>query len=153
MGIRGLYTILAAMGMVLCAAVPSPATWRPEYAANPPAVREWFAAQIVMPLAAERIFHVLPDATVSCCSHADRLRTKFIARHGGDSWAYYPDPKCIDDGCPLRAIPSDTIHPEEIHAMRAKDDSLPEFEAMRREGVLMIWNDEVTCFWPPQAGM
>lgn len=90
---------------------------------------------------------------ISCCDHADRLRTKFVGTGNGDVWYYYPDPTCTHKGCRLVRIPDDVIHPEEIKALDPKDDQLPEFDQMREEGVLMIFAGQITCFWPPQTGI
>ncbi len=52
-------------------------------------------------------------------------------------------------GCKLLVIPDDVVHEGEIHAKDPKDDTLPEFDAMRREGVLFIYLGQPSCFWPP----
>jgi len=122
------------------------ATYKPEYAKNPPSVQEWFKSAQLTPQARARLF------IAGCCEHADRLRTKFVPRSDGE-WSFYPDPNCTAAGCQLLPIPSDTIHEDTIRAFDPKDDGLPEFDAMRREGVLFIWNGQVTCFWPPEPGI
>ncbi|HET9285718.1 MAG TPA: hypothetical protein VFR24_27515 [Candidatus Angelobacter sp.] len=129
------------------ALAPAQATYKPEYEAAPQAVREWFQHQLIMPAAQPRL------GWVSCCDHADRLRTKFVGTNNGDTWYYYTDPNCTQKGCKLARIPDDVIHPEEIRALDPKDDQLPEFDQMREEGVLMIFASKVTCFWPPQTGI
>jgi len=37
-----------------------------------------------------------------------------------------------------------------IHALNFYADRLPEFDQMRREGVLFIYQDKPVCFWPPE---
>jgi hypothetical protein len=75
--------------------------------------------------------------------------TKFVADTGHE-WSYYPDPNCAHKGCRLKPIPDDVVHEDEIHAPDPADDSLPEFELMRQQGVLFIYHGEPSCFWPPQ---
>jgi hypothetical protein len=77
------------------------------------------------------------------------LRAKFVADAEGD-WSYYPDPKCTTKECPLTPIPNDIVHQDGIHALNPYDDRLPEFDQMRREGVLFIYQDQPACFWPPE---
>jgi hypothetical protein len=84
-----------------------------------------------------------------CCEHADRLKTKFVADAEGD-WSYYPNPECITKECPLQPVPNDIVHQDGIHALNPYDDRLPEFDQMRREGVLFIYQGEPACFWPPE---
>lgn len=126
------------------------ATWKPEYASNPPAVTAWFKEARVAggcdSSDKARAWHRL--GICGCCENADRLRTKFVAAASGD-WSYYPDPNCTTKGCALKPIPDDVVHEDEIHAANGFDDTLPEFDAMRREGVLFIYQGEPSCFWPP----
>jgi hypothetical protein len=121
----------------------SPITYKPEYDKNPAAIREWFKNAETTPLARLRL------GFKSCCEHADRLMTKFVALPDNE-WAFYPDPACTVRGCKLLPIPQDIIHNEGIHAIDPKDENLPEFEAMRREGVFFIYAGRPTCFWPPE---
>lgn len=135
--------------LLLLLVFPASATFKPEYANNPKAVQDWFHAQTIMPDAGVRLGF---GRNASCCDHADRLFTKFVGS-GLSEWKYYEDPNCTHEGCKLLDIPNDTVHPEEIHALDPKDDALPQFDAMRREGVLMIYAGRVTCFWPPSPGI
>jgi hypothetical protein len=128
------------------------ATWKPEYAKNPPAVTQWFKEARVAggcdssPKA--KAWHRL--GICGCCEHADRLKTKFVADASGD-WSYYPDPDCTTKGCDLKPIPNDIVHEDRIRALNPYDDRLPEFDQMRREGVLFIYQGLPACFWPPES--
>lgn len=121
-------------------------TWKPEYSKVPQPVIDWFKAQLVKGGAKGHAYQRL--GIVECCEHAERLRTKFVAIPGQE-WMYYPDPNCITKGCMLLPIPDDVTHEEEIHALKPEDDNLPEFIEMRKEGVIMIYNGQPSCFWPP----
>lgn len=144
----GIALVTLAFIMLLTWLAPAGATWKPQDGKEPPpAVRNWFAAQaIATPSARKRLDVYL------CCNDAERLRTKFKPRADGN-WSYYPDPNCVTDGCPLAPIPSDVEHQETIRALDPKDDGLPEFEEMRREGVLMIYHGQPSCFWAPEPGI
>lgn len=124
---------------------PAHATWRPEYAKNPQAVRDWFVAATPTKAAGARL------GIATCCEQAERLMTRFVG--AGTEWSYYPDPDCAHKGCKLLPIPNDVVHEEPIRALDPADNDLPEFKAMRREGVLFIWNGKPTCFWPPEGGI
>jgi hypothetical protein len=110
--------------------IATEATWKPEYAKNPPAVTAWFKDSRTRRLRQQ------PEAKAwnrlgicGCCEHADRLKTKFVADAEGD-WSYYPDPKCTTKECPLKPIPNDIVHQDGIHALNPYDDRLPEFDQM-----------------------
>ena len=82
--------------------------------------------------------------------------TKFVHKDGHE-WEYYPDPNCTVKGCKLEPIPDYIVHEERIESRIFKDDNLPEFQQMRREGVLFICNiyscmGKPACFWPPEEG-
>jgi hypothetical protein len=129
----------------------SDATWKPEYAKNPPAVTAAFKEARV-PGGCDssqkaKAWH--PLGICGCCEHADRLKTKFVADAEGD-WSHYPDPECTTKECPLKPIPNDIVHQDGIHAFNPYGDRLPEFDQMRREGVLFIYQDHPECFWPPE---
>jgi hypothetical protein len=121
------------------------ATWKPSYGESPAAVQQWFRSAEIMPAARARL------GVYTCCEQAERLMTKFVGT--GTEWSYYPDPNCTHNGCALLPIPNDVVHEEPIRAIDPKDDDLPEFQAMRSEGVLFIWNGKPTCFWPPEGGI
>lgn len=126
----------------LAALVPAEATWKREYAGTPEAVQQWFRSARLTPEAQTRIgFH-------NCCDQSDRFDTQFRVNRqtAGDEWYFR-------DGDNWRRIPDDVIHKDEIRAANPEDDKLPEFEEMRRQGVLFIYNGNPTCFWPPQGGI
>lgn len=77
------------------------------------------------------------------------MRTKFVGEKGKE-WSYYPDPNGMVKGCTLLPIPDWVTHDEDIHVLNGYDDRLPEFNQMRREGVLFIYKDKPSCFWPPE---
>ncbi len=137
---RGLAAALAIAG-VLCA-MPAGATWKPEYADAPQAVRDWFRAARLTEAARQRL------SFQNCCDQSDRFDTQFrVDKHtAGDAWYYRDGDKWV-------RIPDDVIHDDEIHAKDPKDDALPEFEEMRRQGVLFIYNGTPTCFWKPAGGI
>ena len=139
-------SLLFALLFLDLALKPAAATWKPEYGKSPLAVQDWFKGARTTPQAALRLNFSY------CCEQAERLRTKFIGRANGE-WSYYPDPGCTKTGCALLPIPNDVIHDDPIKANDPKDDNLPEFEAMRREGVLFIYGGRPTCFWPPEGGI
>lgn len=120
------------------------ATYKPEYAKNPEAVQKWFQDAAPPTAGAARL------GIGRCCNDAERLMTKFVASKKGD-WEYYIDPNCTSAGCPTLPIPNDVVHEDEIKASDPKDNDLPEFKAMRREGVLFIWQGKPSCFWPPES--
>jgi hypothetical protein len=122
------------------------ATWKPEFGKSPAAVQQWFRDAAPTPAARARL------NIFRCCEKAERLMTKFVGRPGGE-WSYYPDPACTAPGCRLTPLPNDIVHEDAIRAPDPKDDGLPEFAAMRREGVLFIWDGKPTCFWPPEGGI
>ena len=138
-------SLLFALLFLDLALKPAAATWRPEYAKSPQAVQQWFRSAEVTPAVRARL------GIYTCCTGAERLVTKFVG--AGTEWSYYPDPNCTRAGCSLLPLPNDIVHEEPIKAIDPKDDNLPEFQAMRREGVLFIWNGKPTCFWPPEGGI
>jgi hypothetical protein len=85
--------------------IASDATWKPEYAKNPPAVTARFKEARV-PGGCDnsqkaKAWNRL--GICGCCEQADRLKTKFVADTEGD-WSYYPDPGCTTKGCLLKPI-------------------------------------------------
>ncbi len=131
---------LAIAGVLLVA--PAGATWKPEYGSSPPSVHAWYRHAQVTEAARGRF------GFQNCCDKSDRFETKFRVDRAtaGDAWYYLVDGQWV-------RIADDVIHSDEIHAIDPKDDALPEFEQMRREGVLFIYNGNPTCFWPPQGGI
>jgi hypothetical protein len=132
--------------LVLALTYPAYATWKPQYRQSPQSVQDWFVTARTTPAARAGL------KIGGCCEQAERLKTKFILRENTD-WSYYLDPTCTQAGCPLRPIKSDVVHDDPIRAFYPEDDDLPEFKAMRREGVLFVWKHEPTCFWPPEPGI
>jgi hypothetical protein len=125
--------LLALACLVPAALLPAGATWKPEFGRSPQAVQDWFAAAEIaggQGGPAHRRLHIL-----KCCNQAERLRTRFVATPG-HQWSYYPDAACIVKGCPILPVPDDVVHRDRIRAPDPKDDALPEFQEMRREGVL-----------------
>lgn len=118
------------------------ATWKPEYAKSPNAVQDWFKEAQVTKEAQLRL------GFKNCCDQSDRFDTQFRVDRStaGDSWFYRVDGQWV-------RIPDDVIHSDEIHASNPDDDKLPEFEQMRREGVLFVYDGRPACFWPPQGGI
>jgi hypothetical protein len=146
-GISFIVAIIILVAIVLIVtANTAGATWKPEYKNNPQAVQDWFQAAKPPLTGAARLGISL------CCNDAERLMTKFVPSRNGD-WSFYPDPACTHAGCKLLPIPNDVVHDDTVHAIDPKDDALPEFEAMRREGVLFIWQGKPSCFWPPRSGI
>jgi hypothetical protein len=133
--------VLVAAVLILIA-IPAAATWKPEYGASPPAVQSWFRQAQVTQEAQKRIHFQ------NCCDQSDRFDTQFrVDRNtAGDSWYFREGDKWV-------RIPDDVIHYDQIRAANPKDDALPEFEQMRREGVLFIYGGKPTCFWPPEGGI
>lgn len=165
---RYLAWIAAGIAAALLLVMLSPAlsTWRPEYANSPKAVQDWFKAatvagweqysacraksQTVADCAHHSPAHIRLGIA-NCCEEAERLKTKFVS-NAQSEWAYYPDPACVTDGCALLPIPNDIVHDKPIRALDPKDNNLPEFEQMRREGVLFIYQGKPSCFWAPKGG-
>lgn len=142
------FGILAAamLAVVVVLAAPVKATWKPEYGKEPQAIQNWFKAAKPTPVAGARL------GIWYCCEQAERLVTRFVASAAGE-WSYYPDPNCSHKGCALLPIPNDVVQNEPIRALDPKDNDLPQFAQMRREGVLFIWQGKPTCFWPPEPSI
>lgn len=142
------YLLATAVIVFLIGLNTAHATWKPDpLHPTPQAVQDWFRAQQLATQSAMDRLHIK-----MCCHDAERLVTKFVGTKEGE-WAYFIDPNCTNSGCPSNQIPNDVIHDEEIHALTKADDGLPEFEAMRREGVLMIFLGRPSCFWPPEPSI
>lgn len=131
--------LLLALFIIL---VPAHATWKPEYGQAPIEVQDWFKAQLVPTESAQaRLGFSL------CCDHSDRVKTKFLSNGSKDEW-WYQDP---DTGKMVR-IPDDVIHYEDIPA-GSSPEAQETFRQMRAEGILMVYNGKITCFWPPETGI
>ena len=125
-------------------------TYKPEYDKVPDAVKSWFEAQHVKGPCDQSgmAYHKL--GICGCCKNADRLMTKFVANKD-QQWSYYPDPACTVKGCTLLPIPDYITHDEGIHAENPLNERMPEFEQMRREGVLFVYRGQAACFYPPEV--
>jgi uncharacterized membrane protein YbaN (DUF454 family) len=114
--------------LLLLMAKPVHATWKPEYAAVDPAVRNWYETRELTPAAQQRF------AFKSCCAHSDVVKTKFkVAKSSGvDEWWWL-------DGGTWKRIPDDVIHWDE--------------HAPSGEPVMFAVGSEPTCFYPPDGGL
>ena len=121
--------LAAAIGaaLILLTAKYARATWKPDYANSPPDWIAWFTDAQLTDQARMRF------AFKNCCEKADRFKTAFRVESG--RWRYL-------SGNEWKDIPEDIIHHE-------NDPQMP--EQLKREGVLFIYNNQETCFWPPQT--
>jgi hypothetical protein len=140
---RHLFAIAAALPKLV------EVTYKNEHANNPPAVSAWFREAHVKGACDPSSRAWLELQICGCCEFADRLHTKFVGEKGKE-WLYYPATDCTTKGCPLVPIPNWVTHEDGIHALGGYDDTLPAFNQMRREGVLFIYRDKPSCFWPPE---
>ena len=127
---RLLESVVCAILLTFILGLPSYAHWRPEYARNDKATRDWFESRTLTPEAeAEFHFH-------SCCNNADRVQTKFKVNkvNGSDEW-YYLDP----DENKFVIVPDYIIHWNE-HS----PDGSP---------VLFAVGGRPVCFFPPDGGI
>jgi hypothetical protein len=106
------------------------ARWKPEYAALPQEVRDWFATRELTPAAQQR-FHFK-----SCCAQSDVVQAKFAVSklNGADEWFYQ-----LAGEAAWKRVPPDIVHPDE--------------HAPSGEAVLFVFMGEPTCFFPPQGGI
>ena len=107
------------------------AEWKPEYALQPPEVREWYRSQKVNPEAREKL-HIPFE---SCCDHADVVKTQFRVNriHGGDEWFYEDAPGHF------KRIPPEVIHWGET--------------APGGQPTLFVYSGKETCFFPGDSGI
>lgn len=130
---------------IVISALCAHATWKPEYGKSPQEVQDWFKQQVVPTESAQARLHFSP-----CCDHADRVRAKIITNADHDEW-WYTEEDCTGD-CKPKRIPDDVVHQEDIpigHSPEAQEV----FRQLRAEGILMVYNGQITCFWPPQTGI
>lgn len=127
---RLLLAALALAGALLLVPPPALATWKAEYADQPPEVQQWYRDQQLTPQAYERFNHQFK----SCCSHSDVVKTKFNVNRttAGDEWFW------LDNG-KWRRIPDDVIHWEE--------------RAPNKQPTLFIYQGKETCFFPGDGGI
>jgi hypothetical protein len=109
--------------------VQAQATWKPEYASNPPEVQAWYQAAELTEAARNRF------PFKKCCDHSDVVKTKFIVNKsdGGDEWFYEDEPDH------WKRIPPDVIHWGE--------------SAPRGKPTLFIYSGKETCFFPGDPGI
>ena len=119
----GLGAFLTTVGM------QAQATWKPEYASNPPEVQEWYrnaelthSAQIRFPFK-------------KCCDHADVVKTRFAVNKldGRDEWFYEDSPGH------MKRIPDDIIHWGKT--------------APNGRPTLFVYSGNETCFFPGDGGI
>lgn len=113
------------------------ATWKPEYAALPQEVQDWYKNATLTEAAHARI------GIAGCCEKADVVKAAFrVGRDTGkDEW-WWRVQGC--DACEWRRIPDDIIHWGE--------------RAPGGQPTLFVWTDTLgkqveTCFYPPEGGI
>jgi hypothetical protein len=120
---------LLCFAAVLIFGAQAHATWKPEYANNPPEVRAWYqnaelteAAKIRFPFK-------------KCCDHADVVKTQFHVNKtdGGDEWSYEDTPGHF------KRIPPDVIHWDQ--------------RAPGGKPTLFVYSGHETCFFPGDSGI
>lgn len=116
--------LLAMVGTLTLAS----ATWKPEYAAAPQEIQDWYRAAELTPAAQKRF------PWKSCCAHADVVRTRFRVNRvdGEDEWDWL-------DGATWKRIPPDIIHIDK-HA----PDGQP---------TLFVIQGNPVCFFTPEGGI
>jgi len=127
MCIRAVCRVLC-LGAAAVVASEAQATWKSEYANNPPEVQEWYRnAELT-----EAAKHRFPFK--KCCDHADVVKTKFNVNRTtkGDEWYWL-------DGDHWRRIPDDVIH----WGRRAPNG----------QPTLFIYSGKETCFFPGDSGI
>jgi len=117
------FTALFALG------VPPQATWKPEYASNPPEVQEWYRNAELTSSARVRF------PFKKCCDHADVVKTKFAVNKvdGRDEWFYEDSPGH------MKRIPDDIIHWGKT--------------APNGQPTLFVYSGNETCFFPGDGGI
>jgi hypothetical protein len=115
-------------GAAVALASQAEATWKPEYADNPPEVQEWYRNAELTEAAKFRF------PFKKCCDHADVVKTSFNVNRtsNGDEWYWL-------DGDRWRRIPDDVIH---WGAMRPAVS--PRCSSIR---------EKETCFFPGDGGL
>lgn len=105
------------------------ATWKPEYAAYPQDVQDWYR-QAELTEAAQQRFPFK-----KCCDHSDVVNTKFSVNKttGGDEWFYEDTPGH------MKRIPDDIVHWDQ-HAPSGKP-------------TLFVYDGKETCFFPGESGI
>lgn len=118
--------IIVAITSLLATPTPAAARWKPQYAALPQPVRDWYATR-ELTAAAQARFNFK-----SCCARSDVVKTRFkVSGAGADEWFWL-------DGARWRRVPADIIHWNE--------------HAPGGGAVLFALGSEPTCFFPPESG-
>jgi hypothetical protein len=110
------------------------ATWQPEEGFAPsPAVAAWFKAHAY------------------CCLRAERVRTKFrvSAVDGKDEWQYLDGTKWTTLH-PAYGVEDDGVVPPKGFEQALQSDQ--QFQQLRAEGVLFVYNGSPFCFFVPRSG-
>jgi hypothetical protein len=119
--------VIAIIVVAILSAVNAPARWKPEYAALPQDVRDWYASRELTEAAQKRF------SFKSCCNNSDVVKTKFrVGGAGQDEWWWL-------NGDKWERIPDDVIHWNE--------------HAPGGEPVLFAIGNAPTCFFPPDGGI
>lgn len=118
--------IIAAAYLIMFS--PAFATWKPEYAALPQSVRDWYRNAELTPEAQKRFNFK------SCCEKADVVKTQFRVSKStsGDEWFWDRDGQ-------WQRIPEDVIH---------WGETAPDGQA-----TLFVVSGREVCFWPPDGGI
>lgn len=127
---------LALLAALLLA--PAQAEWKPEYAAQPFEVQQWYATRTMTEETRAR----LGVSWRSCCKHSDVVKTKFFVdkQSGGDVWFWWDaDRSAENGGAGWRRVPDDTIHWGE--------------HAPSGEPTLFAYQGIETCFFPGNGGI
>jgi len=105
------------------------ATWKPEYAAQPQWIQDWYRAAELTPEARKRFPYK------KCCDHADVVQTRFKVNkdNGQDEWFYEDQPDH------WKQIPTDVIHWGK--------------SAPGGKPTLFVFQDKETCFFPGDGGI
>jgi len=105
------------------------ATWKPEYAQNNPAVRDWYRSRTMTEDTRKR----LGWSWKSCCDHGDVVHTDIrrTTIFGVTQWYWL-------DGATWKQIPADIVQYGQFPP--------------NNEPVLFIYQGEAVCFFPPDVG-
>lgn len=110
------------------------ATWTPEEGFKPsPAVQAWF------------------NAHKYCCLQAERVKTKFRVSKvdGKDVWEYLRGTEW-KHLYPVYGITEDGVVPTKGFEQAVTTDQ--QFQQLRAEGVLFVYNGSPFCFFVPRTG-
>ena len=123
-----LVRVILALGLGASFAGAAQATWKPEYAQLPQAVRDWYTQAQLTESAQKRFPYK------RCCDHADVIKTQFRVNKdsGEDEWYYFVDGD-------WKRIPPDVIHWGET--------------APDKQPTLFVYQGHETCFYPGDGGI